>query len=956
MTNQSEFSSFTNHIEKPVSRRAMLGLGVAIGAGLAFYGQPDAARASTIPFAPSQMPTALASWPSTLKVLQSTSGVVKTFEDAFVMTSISQVETIITSTGSVRLAVAVVGKSNQLQIINPFNGVLEKVVNIPDSQVLRGMVWNPKDRSVYFGITTGELYSYNYDTAKLTKLGKVAPKATSLYGLSVDSTGRVWGGSYPEGIIWNYKPSTNQFTQLPRLDTTSDYVRSMCITPDDIVYVGTGSVSPKVISFPASNPASKTTLSLPNLPATGFIFRLEARGDQILVSADGVATALIYNQKTKKTTVADKAKYSRLSVWSPKDSMYYWAISGNLYSTSSVTGVDTLLGSLNGLIPAHMWLEGNNLHMLSRSGALVTSTRFDLLTKTMTKQGTATLKGSGVGVHRLLAHSDGNLYIGGYQGQGIAKLNPTTGVKWQSLDTVPSNQIEGILEWNADRTFIGSYGSADLVRFLTKDADRGVSAFKLMERLKTNYEQSRPFALAKNSTRVFYGTVPEYGLSGGAFAIVNPVSDTVEAVYNKLIPGHSIVGLAANDKFVYGTTSVRNGLGKDNTPGVAKIFAFDLATKKVAWSKDITGHRAVTTPMIVDDKIIAATVEGIVVLRMTDGAVLNNHSFTGRLDKNYQPGWVNYGIGRIGSTYKFVHVAEDQVHVVDLSVGSVRKAESTSGVGVAFAVTSTGKLYVSYNDRSIAEISMEPTSPTIKSTADLVSVTSAGALVVRPSNGKGVWGDVKTLSTGWNYSTMKSIHVVDWQGRGVMDLLIQRTDGFLYLHEANGKGAYSLTGRKLNTSGWNSHTLSVGRISSTEDTLSIVSKSSDGILTAREVDKSTGDLKAPKQIGVGFTAYQIGLVPVDGKAYCDVVGQIGSELWYWPNQGGHKLGSRKQIRSSGWSGVTHISGVSEHYNTNVGIQYRLKSGEMCYVSARDGNIAGILASGILLPNDKVAGA
>lgn len=934
-----------------IGRRTVMGLSLAATVGLFLGTSPTPVNAASQVMAPR---VATSTWAKTLHSIQPARGIVKTFAEAYTMTSISQVAVMSAKNGAPKLAITMTGKSRQLQIIDPVNGKREQVFTIPENLIARGLVWDAKNRVLYVGVTTGRIYSYSYDTGKLSDLGRVAPKATSLYGLSIDSTGRLWGGSYPQGIIWTYTPKTKKFVQLPRLDSTSDYVRALAITADDTVYVGTGTDKPKVIFFKASTPSKRTTMQLTALPATGFVNKITVQGDHVLINADTVKTQLVWNHRTRKLATAKMLKALRESGGSITSQDYYWISSKVLYKTNAVTGIDTKLCEIDVGSPEHIWVSGGSVYVLNRSGTEAITRRFNLSTKKLTVQSKATLQGAGVGIHSLLAHTDGKLYIGGYQGQGIATLDPATGKKWQSLDSVAPNQIEAMIQWNATRTYIGSYGSADIIRFVTPRADEGRIAFKLMERLKTNYDQSRPFGWAKNSNRVFFGTVPEYGLAGGAFGIINPKTDEIERVYNKLIPNQSIIGLAANNQFVYGTTSTRNGYGLPDTKGNAKVFAFDLAKKKLAWSRDIPGYKAVMTPILVGDKIVAATIEGIVVMRASDGLLLQKHSFTGRLDKSYRPGWHNASVKQLGDSDRFVHVVGGIIHVADFSKGTLRKAGNTVGTGTALAVTPEGKIYVSHKVLGIAEVSLDPILPAIRSTADLVSITSSGALVLRSTDRKGNWGAARTLSTGWDAKTLKSIHIVDWQSRGIMDLLVQRTDGTLYLHEADGHGIYPTVGRRL-AGGYASRQIAVGRMNREKDEPAMVSADSNGNLYLHEISKGSGVMRSAKRMGSGFNGYKLTLLDVTGKGYDDVVGHKGAGLAWWENNGTTTLKKRANLRSVGWSGMSHISAVKGHYGAHKGLMYRTKAGEMHYISAKSGKLQGIIKSDLKLSKDKIAG-
>ncbi|KAA0975320.1 hypothetical protein FQ154_14070 [Paeniglutamicibacter gangotriensis] len=699
--------------QKLTSRRRFFGIGLSTAAvlvaGCSNNTQPDNVSARTSPPVQAQ-PTKAISWPKTIKDLKAKPGLIKKFNDVFTMTSISRVSLLEGKDGSRRLAICMYGNSHQIQLIDPMSGSSEKVITLPHHLIARGMAWDSIGRTLYIGATNGHIFAYDYDSEKIVDIGPPTPSAGSLYGLTFDSTGRLWGGSYPRGIIWNYTPKTKKFVRLPRIDADMEYVYSLAITADDRVYAGTGTNSPKVVCFPAASPNKRTVLNLPDLPKTGFVSQITVSGDLVLIHATSVKTHLIWNHKTKKLTTAALPMDERISSGPRQTGPNFWLNQGSLYSTDSTTGKDTKVGPLNVDSPEQIWVADGNVFVLSRTGAAATTHRFDLETKTSTVQSTTQLSPAGVEVRSLLAHSNGKIYIGGFLGQGIATLDPATNKRWQSPDNVAPNQISGMIQWDEGKIFIGSYGSADIIRFDTSRAVDGPNAFKLMERLGDKYDQSRAIGWAKNENRVFFGTVPDYGLTGGAMGIIDPVTDTIEHVYNKLIPGHSIVGLAANAEFVYGTTSTRNGMGIPNTDGDAKVFAFDLAKKKVAWSRKIPGHGAAMSPQLVDDKILAATIEGIVVLRASDGVLIHDHAFTGASTADKRPGWLDANLKRFGDSYRFMHCAEGIVYAVDFLNGTGHRISDAGQTGTAMAVTDDGRVFISHDVDGIAEISPGPRS------------------------------------------------------------------------------------------------------------------------------------------------------------------------------------------------------------------------------------------------------
>src|SRR5690606_35758769 len=104
------------------------------------------------------------------------------------------------------------------------------------------------------------------------------------------------------------------------------------------------------------------------------------------------------------------------------------------------------------------------------------------------------------------------------------------------------------------------------------------------------HRQDRPFALTASDDRLFIGTVPGYGVLGGALSVLDRRTGEWE-VFPDIIPNQSIIGLVWHNGKLYGSTSVFGGLGIDPTESAAKLFVWDPETKKILreWTPEIPG-------------------------------------------------------------------------------------------------------------------------------------------------------------------------------------------------------------------------------------------------------------------------------------------------------------------------------------------------------------------------------
>ena len=100
----------------------------------------------------------------------------------------------------------------------------------------------------------------------------------------------------------------------------------------------------------------------------------------------------------------------------------------------------------------------------------------------------------------LASASENKIYFGGYTGDGIGSVDISTRTTWRSAVGTGIGQIEGMLEYDATTTYIGSYTGGVLFRF-----NRQTRTAKKLIELRDIYKQSRPIAWAYAGNRVVGG-------------------------------------------------------------------------------------------------------------------------------------------------------------------------------------------------------------------------------------------------------------------------------------------------------------------------------------------------------------------------------------------------------------------------------------------------------------------
>lgn len=723
-----------------LTRRGLLGLAALAAGGVALSpahspGEPPAAA----PAPPAPVPTpGPAPTPTTtpgppawrprdplvtapLKRAAGTGGAVSRFKGAFPALNVKTVLPLpgLAADPAPWLAVSIVGPVNQLQIVDPQAGVPVHVVGIPESHNggIESLAWHRESKTLYL-CTGGTLLSWNPASPKSVRRLGAVPGASTLYELALDSQGNLWGGTYPTGATFTYTPATGRIRAHSRLAADTDYVRRLAIGPDDTVWAGTGSRNPRLFSFPASRPGRRSEIQLPEPMPNGFISSVDVIGNRVVVSASDIAGQMLFDPATGKWagTLDRVWAARRFSKEGRGTGSIYTITRGVLHATNTSTWQDTTLGPVGTNAP--LALHATTTHVLAAS-QIPTGLRlesFDLATGKVNKVRTVSLAEGQFTIQSLMGHSDGNIYVGGYMGDGLAAVNPATGARWRSPDDEELiNQVEGMIEFDATRSYIGSYGSADIIS-IDSGAKDTPGGYVRLERLSRKYHQSRPFGWAVNSRNVFFGTVPDYGRAGGVLGMINPRSNTVAWVLDGggsgFIRAHSVIGLAADERYVYGTSSVRNGYGIPDTQGPAKVFKLEIATRKKVWeTAPVPSSGALYAPKLIAGWLVVADLEGINIIDPLTGKLIRRHRLTEARNAANRPGWANADLAQVADGSRVVHSAAGTTTVVDFRAGTKATIGSPQGrqrFGTRLAATPTGRVFGSLDKTVLVELDLLP--------------------------------------------------------------------------------------------------------------------------------------------------------------------------------------------------------------------------------------------------------
>lgn len=855
--------------------------------------------------------------------------------------------------GVLKIAGGCTGLADQLQILDAATGTREKsLVPFPGKG---GGVGNAT-----FEAATGALLAFGADnTVKRVTLSgavadayPVAPQSTNAsFAVATDSKGRIWNGNYPTGNATRFDPTTQETRHTARLGADAQYVRALAIDGADHVFAGTGAQNPAIYTWHTDSPEKLREIRIPDAAAKGFVQRLSAHGDLLFVyfdGGDGQIKFRVYRTTTDTwmqvpwpwmpsglTTASLPGGQDVYAVWNTVGVHKLMRISARTLEAVFVclvpdtaramdiemSGADTLVNLLCGG-------DGQYRSVTVSVGgeSVLRDVKADFAAQTFKLQGL------------LPSAAENKIYFGGYTGDGIGSVDISTRTTWRSAPGTGIGQIEGMLEYDATTTYIGSYTGGVLFRFNPQTR----TAKKLIE-LRDTYKQSRPIAWAYAGNRVVAGTIPEYGHTGGALAFLNPANDADIKVVSGPITGQSVLGLVGEGDIVYGTTGIKGGYGSADDTKPAHVFAWNVVQGRLVWKRALTGEVEINSPILVRGVLYVSTNNGVIRLNKGSGSVVAVYRL---LYRSAPPAYKTSTIAYLPKANSIAHLCGGTVTLLNAYRNT--KKEILRGGYTDMVVNKQSRLFFAEKGTSVVEVDAVQ-KPTIRSTADLVSVGPNGWLYVCRSHGDGRFGDPIRADSGFG-GYVRSAHVVDWNGDGIHDVLTNRTDGTLRLHRGLPEGGF-LPPTILASSAWDAVDLTVGMWGSIR---SVIAADASGALKAWPV-LSSGALGSPSTIGSGWKGRKMVLmVPSRSSAAALIVNQAGSLYRFSRTAGGKVSTTPVRLSTGGFTAMTAFTPVYAHRPDLNGIAWLDAAGSVKYTDIAPNSVGRNVSYAFILKSHKLA--
>lgn len=450
--------------------------------------------------------------------------------------------------------------------------------------------WSVPEQRVYFGLTSGHLYSWAPGDTEVTQ--HAFPLAgEQIWRLFAAPDGIIYGGTYPGGLLFQYDPASGIVTNLGQVNDGETYVRSLWAN-DDYLFVGS-QPNAKLVRYDRAT-GERTAMPLPDdLIATGnlsSVYDMVGTEKLLLTRIESTGTMLVWDLETLEVVDRVQGITSRvISKPDPTGTYVLFRMNNGVDPTSIYqyvleTGEIQPTGfSPNAFPGAFEFFEhpdqttypGHTLIMTYYNGRIYTQ-NFEVMKGTYIGEGI--LEGTPNPIQTIGSGPDGKVYISGFLSPpGVAQFDPASS-SYSLL--AGAGQLEGIDTWGDNKLVMGRYPGADLLVYDTTQPWK--SGENPAAPVTIDDSQDRPHKLVDIGDRVAVSTAPKSGQLGGAITLWNPLTGEMNT-HRNLVENQSVVSLAFDEEaqLLYGATSINGGYGIDPVTSEAKIFRFDLASEAV---------------------------------------------------------------------------------------------------------------------------------------------------------------------------------------------------------------------------------------------------------------------------------------------------------------------------------------------------------------------------------------
>ncbi|MEQ7011247.1 twin-arginine translocation signal domain-containing protein [Actinopolymorpha sp. B17G11] len=468
------------------------------------------------------------------------------------------------------------GTPGVISVIDPISRELLRTIPLAGSSGGWGIT-QASDGLVYAGTYyEGRLYQYNPSTDEVVDLGTPAAGQTYLYGLRPGIDGRVYGGTYSGAHTFSYSPAEGARDFGPMFEGQF-YAVDTAVDPErNILWAAIGSAG-HLVRLDLTTGEKRDILPEQYRDAPSYPYDINLVSGRLFVKLSQKGTAFVLDPDTGDVIADGFTMTSRgTSPLAPDGESVYFTSSGQLWrydlTTEApapaldasgqpiATGAGVGWGFINGVLYAAIGnYAGQALWYDPDAG---THESFTL-----------PFPPQAIDIANVTAGPDGKVYSNLFINGNMASFDPAT----ETVTTLGRlGQADGF-GWHDGLLYAGVYPYGGVwVYDPSQPYSLGTNPRDLF-RLQNDHGQNRPVAITGTPDTLYVGSTPDYGQWGGALTAYDFATESY-TVRRNIVTDQAVVSLAVVGVTLWGGSSIAGGGGTTPKATEAKLFAVDLAT------------------------------------------------------------------------------------------------------------------------------------------------------------------------------------------------------------------------------------------------------------------------------------------------------------------------------------------------------------------------------------------
>lgn len=421
---------------------------------------------------------------------------------------------------------------------------------------------------VYVGTygSTADMHRVNPETGQVRQVARLEGD-TFVWDLATAPDGAVIGGSSPSGRVFAYDPATDALRDYGRAHEGEMYVRSVA-ADESTIFAGTGTHAHLVAVDRQTG--AKTDILPPELAGESWVYDLTVTDDYVVAGTEpnGMLAVIDRNDPSSYSVVdtgtrtVDQVTVADGAVWfstRTDGALHRYDLGSREVRTVATPSPneETRLVAVRGGQVFGVSGSGGSWYVDASSGA---SELIDLQD--------AGLRAGPEGVQSLAAQ-DGRVFVGGHWALTVHDTDRGTSQRYRLSGEPKAMTTVG------SRLYFAEYPGATLSAW----SPRG--GYKRLAQLAELQNRPRDVHYDPRSKLLLVASMAEYGFLDGALTLYDTRTGQT-AGYRGIVDDQTINAVATHGTTAYVATQT-SASGIDPTTTEAKIAAFDLRTRRVAW-------------------------------------------------------------------------------------------------------------------------------------------------------------------------------------------------------------------------------------------------------------------------------------------------------------------------------------------------------------------------------------